>query len=117
MRATRHTLLYDGDCPFCRGQMRCVRRLDWGRRFALLPLQDEAVGALAPALSREALPEAIHCVAADGRIFRGAACLRFVALRLPVVAPLGLLLWLPGALSLAELSYRWLSRNRHRLGR
>lgn len=117
MRAARHTLLYDGDCPLCRVQMRRVRRLDWGRRFVLLPLQDEAAAALVPGLSREVLADALHCVTADGRVFRGAECVRFVALRLPLVAPLGLLLWLPGALLLAKLIYRRVSRNRHRLSR
>ena len=117
MRTARHTLLYDKDCPLCRAQMRRVRRLDWGRRFALLPLQDAAVASLAPALSREALAEAMHCVAADGRIFRGAAWLRFVVLRLPLVAPIGWLLWLPGALPLAERLYRRVSRNRQHLSR
>jgi len=36
-------------------------------------------------VNREVLADALHCVTADGRVFRGAECIRFVALRLPLV--------------------------------
>jgi len=36
----RPTLLYDGDCRFCRFAARAVDRLDRDRRLALLPFDD-----------------------------------------------------------------------------
>ncbi len=117
MPAVRHTLLFDDTCPLCGAQMRWVRRLDWLGRFRTLPLSDAGVAQLAPGLSRAALAEAIHCVTTAGRIVRGAACVRFVASRLPPLTLPALLLWLPGALWLAERAYRWISRHRHRLSR
>lgn len=95
-------------------QMRRVRALDWLGRFRLVPRS--TAEAQAAGLSPDALAAAIHCVTAAGRVLRGAACLRFVGLRLPLLAPVAALLWLPGALALAERAYAWFSRRRHRWG-
>ena len=68
-------------------------------------------------LKRDDLLEAIHCVAADGRIYRGARCIRFVGMRMPLLVPVALFLWLPGVIWVAERVYMWVSRNRHLLSR
>ena len=112
-----HILLYDDACPLCTFQMRVVTWLDWGNAVSLLPLSDPRAAELAPSLTREALLEAIHCVARDGRIHRGARCLRFVGMRMPLAAPVALVLWIPGVIWIAERVYAWVSRNRHLLSR
>ncbi len=110
-----HRIFYDDACAFCTRQMRRLRRLDWWGRFRLVPRS--AAEARAAGLSPQDLATAIHCVTADGRVLRGAACLRFVGCRVPVLAPLAVLLWLPGILPLAERLYAGLSRRRYRWGR
>lgn len=110
-----HRIFYDDACAFCTRQMRRLRRLDWTGRFWLVPRS--ATEARAAGLSPQDLATAIHCVTADGRVLRGAACLRFVGCRLPLLAPLAALLWLPGLLPLAERVYAGVSRRRHRRGR
>lgn len=109
-----HRIFYDDECAFCVRQMRRVRALDWLGRFRLVPRS--TAEAQAAGLSPDALAAAIHCVTAEGRVLRGAAGLRFVGLRLPLVAPLAALLWLPGALGLAERAYAWFSRRRYQWG-
>jgi predicted DCC family thiol-disulfide oxidoreductase YuxK len=56
-------------------------------------------------------------VAKDGKISRGARCLRFIGLRMPLVFLFSLMLWIPGVIYLAEIVYRWISRNRYILSR
>lgn len=97
--------------------MKLLSWLDWGNRLSLRPISDPQVAVLAPSLTREALHEAIHCVTPEGRIHRGARCIRFLGLRLPLLVPVGLFLWLPGVIGVAEAIYRWVSRNRHLLSR
>ncbi len=109
-----HRVIYDDDCAFCVRQVRRMHRLDWGRRFRAVPRSSPEAAALG--LAPSALATAVHCVTRDGRVLRGAACLRFVGLRLPLVAPLAALLWLPGALALAERIYARISRGRYRWG-
>jgi predicted DCC family thiol-disulfide oxidoreductase YuxK len=115
-RAT-HIVLYDDQCPLCTFQMRVVTWLDWFNTVSLLPVSHSRAAIIAPSITREALLEAIHCVARDGRIYRGARCLRFIGLRMPLGAPLALILWFPGVIWIAERIYAWVSRNRHLLSR
>ncbi len=107
-----HFVLYDSECSFCTFQMKVLRWLDWQDKFELLPGADARAAILAPQLTADALNEAIHCVTAEGAIHRGARAIRFIAMRLPVMVPLALVLWVPGVIFLAERIYALISRNR-----
>jgi predicted DCC family thiol-disulfide oxidoreductase YuxK len=113
----QNIVLYDDACPLCTFQMRTLTWLDWFNFVSLLPISHPQAAAIAPSLTREDLLEAIHCVAADGQIHRGARCIRFVGLRMPLLVPIALFLWLPGVIWVAEKFYMWVSRNRHLLSR
>jgi predicted DCC family thiol-disulfide oxidoreductase YuxK len=119
MNATRraHILLYDDTCPLCTFQMRLLTWLDWRNAFSLLPISHPRAAEIAPELEREQLLEAIHCVSTDGRIYRGARAIRFAGLRLPLLVPLALVLWIPGVIWVAEKVYQWVARHRHLLSR
>ncbi len=112
-----HTILFDGDCPLCTFQCRVIEWLDWLRAVNVMPLADPRAAAIAPGLTKEELNEAIHCIAANGRIYRGARAIRFVSMRLPLTIPVAILLWLPGVIYIAEIIYKWISRNRLLLSR
>lgn len=113
----QHLVLYDDQCPLCIFQMKLLTWLDWLGKLALVPLTDPRAVAIAPQLSREALLEAMHCVAKNGRVYRGARCIRFVGMRLPLMVPVALFLWVPGVIWIAERVYAWISRHRLRISR
>lgn len=118
MTATpKHTVLYDDECPLCTFQMKLLTWLDWFGVLSLIPVSSERAQALAPSISREDLLEAIHCIAKNGRIYRGARALRFVGMRLPLMVPMALVLWIPGVILIAEKVYQMISRNRLVLSR
>jgi len=117
VKLATHLVLYDGECPLCTYQMRMITRLDWLHVFAPLPISDPRAQAVVPGVPREQLEEAIHCVTTEGKIHRGARCIRFVGMRLPLLAPVALFLWIPGVIQLAEVGYRWISRHRLHLSR
>ncbi len=108
----KHTVLFDDECSMCTFQSRLLAWADWLKKLNLVPLSSEEASHLAPELSRESLQEAIHCIARDGKIHRGARCIRFVGMRLPVLVPMALVLWLPGVIQIAEVVYQFISRNR-----
>jgi predicted DCC family thiol-disulfide oxidoreductase YuxK len=112
-----HIVLYDDQCPLCTFQMKLLSWLDWRNSLALLPLSDPKAAEIAPQLNREDLLEAIHCVTPEGKIHRGARALRFVGMRLPLMIPLALFLWIPGVIWIAEIAYQWISRHRLVLSR
>ena len=89
----RHIVLYDDECPLCTFQMRVLTWLDWFGTLSLIPLSHESAARLAP-----------HCI-------------RFVGMRLPLLVPVALVLWIPGVIQVAEVVYQWISRNRLLLSR
>jgi predicted DCC family thiol-disulfide oxidoreductase YuxK len=113
----RHTVLFDDECSMCTFQMKVLSWLDWRNVLALVPLSDPQAHAIAPQLKPEDLQEAIHCVTPQGRVYRGARAIRFLGLRLPLLVPLALFLWIPGVIWIAEIVYAWVSRNRTLLSR
>ncbi len=115
--SAKHVVLFDDECPLCVFQSRALSWLDWRDALSLIPLSSEMARELAPQLSRYDLQEAIHCIASDGQIYRGARCIRFVGMRLPLFLPVALFLWVPGVIVIAEVVYRWVSKHRLVLSR
>jgi len=111
------TVLFDDHCPMCTFQMKVLTWLDWFHCVRLLPISDPRAAEMTPGIGQEQLLEAIHCVAPDGRIYRGARALRHVGLKMPLAAPFSLLLWLPGVIWVAEKAYALVARNRYLLSR
>ena len=71
MAIDRATLIYDGECGFCRQTVAIVSKWDREHRVSLIPFQDQArVGAFQIPLP--ALAAAMHLVLPDGRVLAGA---------------------------------------------
>ena len=102
---------------FCTFQSRVITWLDWCNAVSLVPILDPRVAEIAPGIAREDLHEAMHCVAKSGRIYKGARCIRFISMRMPLAVPIALLLWFPGVIYIAEMIYRWISRRRYAISR
>ncbi len=115
--AVTNFVLFDDHCPLCTFQMKVLTWLDWLNVITLLPISDARATEVAPGLTREDLLEAILCVAKDGQIYRGARCFRYAGMRMPLLVPVALVLWLPGVIWIAERIYMWVSRNRLLLSR
>ena len=96
----------------CTFQMKVLSWLDWRSALALVPLSDARAKEIAPQLTREDLLEAVHCITPQGRIYRGARAIRFVGMRLPLLVPVAVFLWLPGVIWIAEIVYARVSRHR-----
>ena len=112
MSRSQHIVLYDSECPMCTFQKKSLSWLDWFHRVRFVPINDEEAIAIAPELTREDLMEAIHCVTPEGKIHRGARAIRFLSLRMPLLVPVGLFLWIPGVIWIAEAMYRFVSKHR-----
>ncbi len=110
------TLIYDGQCGFCRRWVGAVRRWDRRARVRAVPFQDGTAWQGMPGLERAALEEAVHLVAPEGRVYAGAAAARPLLALLPGGRVLAAPLVLPGAERLAGTVYHWVARRRHRDG-
>ena len=101
----------------CTFQQRSLGWLDWFDKIRFIAIKDPKSQEIAPDLTRHDLLEAIHCVTEGGKIHRGARAIRFLGMRLPLLVPIGLFLWIPGVIWVAERIYKWVSDNRHLLSR
>jgi predicted DCC family thiol-disulfide oxidoreductase YuxK len=112
-----HLVLYDDQCPLCVFQMKMLTWLDWLHVSRLVPLSSPEAQAAAPGIEPDALRAAIHVATATGKVHRGARCIRFLAIRMPLLIPLAFLLWVPGVIWIAEKVYDIIARNRIGLSR
>ena len=116
MPVERPTLVYDGECGFCRRTVSIVSRWDRDGRLALIPFQDQARVA-AFHIPLPALAAAMHLVLPDGRVFAGADAGAELLRLLPGKRWLAWLFAVPGALPVARRVYRWIARRRRCLVR
>ena len=109
----RATLIYDGNCGFCRRWAERVQRWDEHGRLTTLPYQTPDLETRFPQISRAECKERIHLVEPDGTVHQGAAAAREVLRRLPGGPLWALPFSLPGAGALADHLYVWIA---HRWG-
>jgi len=114
-RPRRDTVLYDGHCRFCRGQIAALRRLDVGRLLEFISLHDPQVTRDYPEIPPERLLEEMFIVDRQGRVWRGASAVRYLSRRLVALWPLSLPLHVPGTLPIWQWLYGLVARNRYRI--
>ena len=113
MRAGEWSFYYDADCGMCAGVVRRLRRFDTRERIAWTPIQ--SLNAPPPGLTRAALENSAYLVCVPGENHEGFFAFRKLLLRLPLLSPLGVLMWIPGAALIGVPAYRWVARNRYRI--
>ena len=113
----KNTVIYDDLCPMCTFQMRVVSWLDWFSALRLMPMSDPRAVEIAAGVTREELRERMVCATPAGRLHRGARAVRHLALRVPLLVPLALLMWVPGVIWIAEWVYTRVAHNRYVLSR
>jgi len=110
------TLIYDGECGFCRRSMEMVRRWDREHRLEYVPFQDERRVARC-GVPLPALAAAMHLVMPDGRVFAGADAAPEILRLLPGKRWLAPAFALPGVLPVARRVYALIARRRRCLVR
>jgi len=103
------TLIYDGDCGFCRGWVKRAKRLDVRNAVRTVELQNPEAAQLS-GQSVVNLRQAAHFVRADGAVFAGAAAAREFATHLRGGALVRLVASVPGFMPIAERAYGWVAQ-------
>lgn len=107
------TFLYDADCGMCAATVRFLRRFDTRQRIAWTPIQ--SLDAPPQGLTRADLQRSSYLTCAPGDNHEGFYAFRKLLLKLPLLSPLGALLWIPGVRFIGVPAYRWVARNRYRI--
>ena len=107
------TFHYDADCGMCAAVVRFLRRFDTRARIAWTPIQ--SLDAPPQGLTHADLERSAYLTCAPGDNHEGFYAFRKLLLKLPLLSPLGALLWIPGASLICVPAYRWVARNRYRI--
>ena len=106
-------VIYDGQCRFCRGQVRNLRRLDRTGRLRYLSLHDARVAQWYPDLSHDDLMSQMYVVAPDGSRYGGSEAVKRLSRRLPLLWPAMPILHLPGTAGLWRWGYHQIAKRRY----
>ena len=109
------TIVYDGECAFCRKQVERIRGWDRAERFAYLPRQSPDLETRFPQLAQADLASGMRLVEPDGTVLVGADAVHGIARRLPGWRYLAWLYRVPGLRWLARRAYGWIAANRYKL--
>lgn len=115
-RPTKPVVIYDGGCNICAGNLKWLYRLDTLKKFEALPYQTEHLTEMFPGLRLEECEKSMHLVFPNGKIYTGSDAFREVFLRMPLMFPIGLVMWIPPLAWLLRKLYPILARNRYRIG-
>ena len=98
----RYTVIYDGNCRMCTRIANVIG--DWGREdLNVVPSEDPNL-------------DALQLVAPDGRMWQGAVAIEQLLTILPRGRLIGWIFYVPFIRGIADRVYRWIARNRYRLG-
>lgn len=111
MRTTLGTLLYDGECAFCRATARMMKRLF--KRFDFRPLQSQWAQ---ERLQFQQLPDEMKLLLVDGRVFGGADALLQMAATIWWLMPVAKLGAFAPVHTLLVRAYQAVAKRRRCLG-
>ena len=114
--APRDVVIYDGECNFCRAQVKRLRGFDWGdKRLAYISLHDPRVKERYPDLSHDDLMRQMYVVDPQGNRHGGADAVRYLSRRLPFLWPAAPVLHLPGTARLWRWLYNEVAKRRYKI--
>lgn len=112
----RAVLVFDGDCPVCRGAVDWVRRRSIPGAFEFLSCRAKEVAVRFPSISTEECLRAMQIVLPGGNVLAGERAVPEI-LRRTRYAWAASLFGIPGAGILSRVFYRWIAGHRHGISR
>ena len=111
-----YTLVYDGDCRMCTRLSRTLAEWDRDRMIDIVPSQSPGIQARFPWIPARAYTQAIQLIGPGGATWQGAAAIEKLLDVLPRGGAVAWVFRIPFVRPLADKVYRWVARNRYRLG-
>ncbi|GAC1478347.1 MAG: hypothetical protein NVS1B4_22010 [Gemmatimonadaceae bacterium] len=111
-----YTVIYDGECRLCVPLANALRRWDRIGLLEVIPSQQEGVLARFPWIPAPAYADSLQLVAPDGQTVQGAAAIERLLDLLPRGGWISWVFAIPLVRRFADRIYRWVARNRYRLG-
>lgn len=115
LETAQATVIYDGLCKFCTGQIDNLRRIGGNKKLRFVSLHDPEVAKNYPDLTYDQMMEQMWVIAPDGRRFGGADALRYLSTYLPLLWPIAPFLHIPGTRGLWRWAYKQIAKRRYKI--
>ena len=117
MHSPRSKLIFDDRCGLCQKSVLFLRGLDWFKTIDFIPLSQAAELMARHYITAQAMEAAMHHVSLSDQVTNGAHALRVFGMKIPLLFPCALLLYLPFVLRLANRLYTTVASRRQTLSR
>jgi predicted DCC family thiol-disulfide oxidoreductase YuxK len=107
-------VIYDGDCGICEKFRHLLEKLDWLKRFSCHPLTDHKIYNEYNVTPEECELE-IKLISPSSQIYGGADAMLKIMLNLPLLAPMGWVLWVFPFRFILIWLYPFIANNRYRI--
>ena len=111
-----YTVFYDANCRLCAASRRRLERLRPRVRLSFVDVRDDAAMRDFPMVDRAASLRQMFVLDPSGKLAGGYDAFLSLAPTIPLLRPLRHVLRLPPVRAVGWRVYRWIARNRYRLG-
>ena len=111
-----YTVVFDGHCKVCTKLAHALQSWDRERRMEVVSSQAPGVQARFPWIPARAYTESLQMIGPGGETWQGARAVEQIVNVLPRGRLLAWVFRIPFARPIADRFYRWVARNRYRLG-
>ena len=108
-------VIFDGDCSFCRQQVKRLAQWDGRNRISFISLHDEYVAENFSDLTREQMMRQMFVVNRSGLRKGGASAIRYLSRKLPKMWLFVPLMHIPFSLPLWQWAYMQVAKRRYRI--
>ena len=112
---SRHVVIFDGECSFCKSQVNRLHRWDRRNRLCFVSLHDAFVSESYPDLDHEVLMKQMFVVTPSGKRLGGARALRHLTRLIPRLWPIMPMLHIPFTLPIWQWAYSQIAKRRYRI--
>jgi predicted DCC family thiol-disulfide oxidoreductase YuxK len=112
---TQDTVLFDGQCNFCRSQIDLLKRLDGQQRLSFVSFHEPEIASRYPDLSFEQLMAQMWIITNTDQRYGGAYAVRYLTRRLPILWPLAPLMHIPFSMPLWQFLYKLVAKYRYKI--
>jgi predicted DCC family thiol-disulfide oxidoreductase YuxK len=117
VRAATPVVVFDGECPYCRKQVRRIQAWAAPGAFEYVARQTPGIEERFPRLRESTFSSGMRLIEPDGAIHVGADAVYQIARRLNGWRYLAWFYRIPGLRGLCRAAYGWIAANRYRLAR
>lgn len=110
---TKDVVVYDGQCSFCRLQIKILKSLDFFNKFEFESFHDEYIRKKYNHISYEDFMKKMYIITKNKITYGGSEAVKYLSRKLILLWPISILLHIPYSSNFWSWIYGFIARNRY----